>query len=233
VETSVSRTRAFDFAVRTAAAGGQTAPTSQIVPATSQPPAPTTEPTLGVPIVSVSVDTNCREGPATIYKDISYLLVGKTSEVTAKYKNGQWWVIKDPNNPNKRCWLWGYYATVTGPWQQLQEATQPPTPTITLSVEPTFTSLNPPTYTGICPTPLNGAGTITVNMPVTVTYIFERSAGPNLGSGSLTFAAAGTQNISFSINFLSTSTDTVRIHVTSPIDVSSDPLTYNILCTPY
>ncbi len=222
---------AFDFAVQTAAAAGQTGDSGQVVQATSQQVAPTTEPTAGPPTVSVSMDTNCRKGPSTIYEDISYLLVGRTSEVVNKYQNGAWWVIKDPNNPNLRCWLWGYYATVTGNWQQLPEATQPPTPTITLSIEATINVIAPPAWVGPCPVPMTGSGTITANMPVTVTYVWERSAGPNLGSGSLTFAAAGSQNINFGTNFFSTSGGTVRIHVTSPIDVTSGWLPYNYICT--
>jgi hypothetical protein len=233
VETAVAGTRAFDFAVQTAAAGQGPAPTSQaVIPATSQPPAPAVEPTSGVPIINASMDTNCRTGPSTVYEAVSYLLVGKTSEVVNKYQNGLWWVIKDPNEPGKRCWVWGSTTNVTGNWQQLPEATQPPTPTITLSIDVTITFIAPPTFAGPCPTPVTGAGTITANMPATVTYIWERSAGPNLGSGSFTFAAAGTQNVTFAMNFFSTSGGTVRLHVTSPINVTSDWLPYNIVCMP-
>ncbi len=233
VETAVAGTRAFDFAVQTAAAGQAPGPTSQVVvPATSQPPAPTVEPTLGVPIISASIDTNCRTGPSKVYDAVSYLLVGKTSEVVNKYQNGLWWVIKDPNEPGKRCWVWGQTTSVTGNWQQLPEATVPPTPTITLNIEVAITFVAPPAYVGPCPIPVTGGGTITANMPVTVTYIWERSAGPNLGSGTLTFAAAGTQNVSFGTNFFSTSGGTVRLHVTSPQNVASDWLPYNIVCTP-
>ncbi len=231
VETAVARTRAFDLAVQTAAAANQAIPNNQPGQVTSQPPAPTLEPTLGVPLISASIDTNCRTGPSTVYEAISYLLVGKTSEVVNKYQNGLWWVIKDPNNPNQRCWVWGQTTLVTGPWQQLAEATVPPTPTIKLSIETTFTALVPPAFVGPCPVPMNGAGTITANMPVTVTYVFERSAGPNLGSGSLTFTTAGTKGVSFATNFFSTSGGTVRIHVTSPLDVASNWLPYNIICT--
>jgi hypothetical protein len=232
VETSVARTRAFDFTVQTAAAG-VVQPPLEAAPTTDQAQAPAVGPTSDVPIISASIDTNCRTGPSQVYEAISYLLIGKTSEVVKKYQNGLWWVIKDPNNPSKHCWVWGSTTSVTGNWQQLAEATIPPTPTVNLSIEPIFTALDPSSYVGVCPVVLSGQGTITVNGPTTVTYVWERSSGPSLGSGSLTFAAAGSQNISFSINYLSTSIDTVRLHVTSPIDISSDALPYDILCTPY
>ncbi len=117
VETSVAGTLAFEAAVQTAAAGQAPDPTAQGAPSTSEPPAPTLEPTSSVPMVSASMDTNCRTGPSTVYEAISYLLVGKTSEVVNKYQNGLWWVIKDPNEPNRRCWVWGNTTNVTGNWQ--------------------------------------------------------------------------------------------------------------------
>ncbi|MBN2257260.1 MAG: hypothetical protein JW704_05490 [Anaerolineaceae bacterium] len=232
VETSVARTRAFNFTVQTAAAG-QVQPAPQVESTTNQAPASTVESTPDVPTISASVDTNCRTGPATVYDAISYLLVGKTSEVVNKYQNGLWWVIKDPNNPNLRCWVWGTTTNVTGDWQHLPEATVPPTPTVFLSVEVSLTSLTPSSYSGPCPILLNGEGTITVTMPTTVSYVWERSAGPALESGTLTFDTAGSQSISFSINYLASSSDSVRIHITAPIDVYSNALTYDIVCTPY
>jgi hypothetical protein len=232
VETSVAGTLAFEAAVQTAAAG-QIPPTSQVIEATAQPPAPTLEPTLGAPMISASIDTNCRTGPSTVYEAISYLLVGKTSEVVNKYQNGQWWVIKDPNDPGKRCWVWGSTTSVTGNWQQLPEATQPPTPTISLSLETELTSVTPPAFLGLCPAILTLSGTITSNMAVSsVSYVWARSSGPNLGSGSVSFSAAGTQTISRSVTFLGPSSGDISIRIVSPISVSSNSIHYTIHCTP-
>jgi hypothetical protein len=233
VETSVAGTLAFEGAVQTAAAGQAPESTSQAAPATDQPLVPTLEPTSSIAMISASMDTNCRTGPSTVYEAISYLLVGKTSEVVNKYQNGQWWVIKDPNDPGKRCWVWGNTTSVTGNWQQLPEATVPPTPTIVLSLETELTSVTPPAFLGLCPAILALAGTITSNMPVSsVSYVWARSSGPNIGSGSVSFVAAGTQNISRSVTFLGPSSGDISIRIVSPISASSNSIHYTVHCTP-
>lgn len=232
VETAVARTRAFDFAVQTAAAANPAAPNNQVVQATSQQVAPTNEPTVGPPMISASMDTNCRTGPSTVYEAISYLIVGKTSEVVNKYLNGAWWVIKDPNNPNKRCWVQGATTNVTGNWQQLAEATLPPTPTVELKVTVAMGGMAPAIWVNLCPAVITGAGTITVNAPTTVEYKWERSGGLSLGNGSAVFAAAGTQVINVATTFLSSSSDTVRIHITSPVNIFSESAPYNVICNP-
>jgi hypothetical protein len=233
VETSVAGTLAFEAAVQTAAAGQVPAVTNEVIPVTSEPPAPTVEPTSSVPVISASMDTNCRTGPSTVYEAISYLLVGKTSEVVNKYQNGLWWVIKDPNDPGKRCWVWGNTTSVTGNWQQLPEATVPPTPTIVLILETELLSVTPPAFLGLCPAILTLTGTITSNMPVSsVSYVWARSSGPNIGSGSVSFAAAGTQTITRSVNFLGPSSGDISIRIVSPLNVSSNSIHYTVHCTP-
>jgi hypothetical protein len=194
VETAVARTLAFDSAVRTAVAANLPPPVSQGLPPTVQPQAPTiqslaptVEPTQGPPSISVSIDTNCRKGPSTIYEDISYLLVGKTSEVVAKYQNGSWWVIKDPNNPGQRCWVWGQYASVTGNWQNLPEATQPPTPTTPALAMSIDGSVSTDAYVGGCPIILTFTWNVTSNLPVTMLYRIQTNYSPDIGPDSATF----------------------------------------------
>lgn len=88
----------------------------------------TLTPTQEKPIVSVSVDTNCRSGPGKIYDWIGALLVGENAEVVGRSVDGQYWVIKNPDRAGN-CWLWGNYAMVTGPTAGLAQYTPPPTPT--------------------------------------------------------------------------------------------------------
>ena len=40
-----------------------------------------------------------------------------------------YWYIRNPNDSNGFCWLWGEYATVTGNFAALPVFTPPPTPT--------------------------------------------------------------------------------------------------------
>jgi len=108
---------------------------------TSVPPLPTSTPsaTLSptpffsstplVPYISVSVATNCRVGPGKVYDRVGALLVGEVAEVVGRSANGEYWYIRNPNQSNGFCWLWGEYATVTGNIATLPVFTPPPTPT--------------------------------------------------------------------------------------------------------
>jgi hypothetical protein len=94
-----------------------------------------------VPMVSVSVQTNCRSGPGTAYDKIGIVNVGQTAEVVGRSMYNDYWIIKLPSNPAITCWLWGQYATVVGNISGLPSINPPPTPTpkATLTPAPNFT----------------------------------------------------------------------------------------------
>lgn len=104
-------------------------------------PLPTLSPTLvftstsSVPIISVSVDTNCRLGPGKVYERVGGLLVDETAEVIAKDPTGEYYYIRDPESPTGFCWVWGYYATVIGNTSIIPVFTPPPSPTPAPSFE--------------------------------------------------------------------------------------------------
>lgn len=107
---------------------------------TSTPELPTLSPTVTltstpiftatpiVPMISVSVATNCRVGPGKVYDRVGALLVGQVAEVIGRNEMSNYWYIREPNR-NVNCWLWGEYATVTGNFAALPVYTPPPTPT--------------------------------------------------------------------------------------------------------
>ena len=111
-------------------------PTSPFIP---QPLPPTPSATLpapiiftstpAVPLISVSVDTNCRVGPGKVYDRVGYLLIGQLSEIYGRNPNGDYWYIRNLNQNTAYCWLWGEYATVSGNIAALPIFTPPPTPT--------------------------------------------------------------------------------------------------------
>lgn len=88
-------------------------------------------PTLGVPMVHVSVDTNCRFGPGDVYEYQGALLVGEEVPVTGKLADESFWYIENPDAPPPFCWIWGMYATVIGDKSGIPILTPPPTPTAT------------------------------------------------------------------------------------------------------
>lgn len=106
-----------------------------VVTATPDPnlPAATVDPANPAPAnpasgvtVTVSQNTNCREGPSQEFNDVGSLAPGQTAEVVGKDTVNNYWIIKLPSNPAVTCWLWGQYATVTGDTSQVANV---PTPT--------------------------------------------------------------------------------------------------------
>ncbi len=97
--------------------------------------------TSSVPLIEVSVPTNCRVGPGRAYDIVSVLRTGKTAIILARHPSLDFWVIENPGGAG-HCWVWGEYATLSGPIANLPVWTPPPTPT------PTATPVS-----GVSPTP--------------------------------------------------------------------------------
>ncbi len=92
-------------------------------------PTPTFSPTPQVPMVSVSVQTNCRSGPGTAYDVLGIFNVGESGQVVGRSFYNDNWIVKLPSHPSITCWLWAQYATVIGDTSALPIITPPPTPT--------------------------------------------------------------------------------------------------------
>ncbi len=128
-----------------AAAEGSEGPsataTQTIAPTVTLTQTQTLQPTESKPVVSVSVDTNCRTGPGKIYDWIGALLVGEQTEVLGLSAAGDYWVVKNPDQAGE-CWLWANYASVTGSTSGLPVLTPPPTPTPVIDWQGAWTTYN-------------------------------------------------------------------------------------------
>lgn len=111
-------------------------PTITLTPTQTITPAPIFTSTSFVTLITVSVPTNCRIGPGKVYPRQGALLVGETAEVFGRDANNRYWYIRNPDNANEFCWVWGEYATLTGPFMALPIFTPPPTPTATFTPTP-------------------------------------------------------------------------------------------------
>ena len=85
--------------------------------------------TLSGPSVQVSVDTNCRSGPGKSYTWLGALMVGEEAVITGKDPSGIYWYIANPDLEGAYCWIWGFYATISGNTTPLPIYTPGPTPT--------------------------------------------------------------------------------------------------------
>ena len=97
--------------------------------APSETPEPTVTATLGPPMLSVSLDTNCRFGPGDVYDYLGAILVGEEALVTGKLADESYWYIENPDAPPPYCWVWGMYATIIGDKSGIPILAPPPTPT--------------------------------------------------------------------------------------------------------
>jgi hypothetical protein len=111
-----------------------------LTPTSTLTPTPSSTPTPAVPLISVSVPTNCRSGPGKVYDYRGALLVGEITEVVARDATGNYWYVRNPDSAGNFCWLWGNYATISGNISVLPIYTPPPTPT------PTFTPTPSPSF---------------------------------------------------------------------------------------
>ena len=119
--------------------GGQLPAQPEFTATLTMTPTITPTGTPSIPMVSVSLDTNCRTGPGVVYDYLAALLVGEKAEVVGKYTTvvPNYWVIK---KGSYTCWLWGKYATVEGNISSLPEMVPPPSPTPSPTDTPTPTA---------------------------------------------------------------------------------------------
>jgi hypothetical protein len=131
--TSAAQTSIAQALAETLAAMPSNTPEFTFTPSLTPTPEFTTTPTFTltptIPLVNVSVNTNCRTGPGEIYDLVGVLEVGKSAEVVGRAADGGSWIIRWPGNPAKTCWLWSQYATISGNGQALPVIDPPPTPT--------------------------------------------------------------------------------------------------------
>jgi len=131
----------------TATVSPPTATASPTATATATPE-PSATPT-SVPQVSVSENTNCRQGPATNYLFQGVLAVGQSADVLARNEASDYLYIANPDQPGEGCWLWGEFAQVQGDVAALPVFTPAPSPTPAVDFEITlrgFESCGPTFY---------------------------------------------------------------------------------------
>ncbi|MFV1950194.1 MAG: hypothetical protein ACC633_09750 [Anaerolineales bacterium] len=94
-------------------------------------PTVTDTPTPQVAMIYASANTNCRTGQGVDFPWLVSMQAGDDSEAVGVDPTGEYpyWYIRRPDQPSEFCWLWGKYATPSGPYQSLPVYTPVPTPT--------------------------------------------------------------------------------------------------------
>ena len=137
LETSVAgavSTQAAEFEETLAAVPSTNTPAPTNTP---EAPTPTLEPSStpiteinveDLPLVSVSVDTNCRSGPGRVYPYQAGFFVGDEARVYGIDPSGIWLYIQNDDAPDGFCWIWGFYAEKSSDTGPLPIFTPGPTP---------------------------------------------------------------------------------------------------------
>lgn len=203
-------------------------PTSTPPPTNTLPPPATNTPTI--PIVSPNgVNVNCRLGPGTAWVPLSALVVGQTAQVTGRSTDGTWWLVNDPLNPGRSCWV-AASVVVTG--GNLSGIGVVPNPTasvtnVAVSVDPRVISV--PGCTGpVLPIEINGI--IETNGPTEVRWRFETQQGGAQPTQTTFFETFGERE--FSVEYtppVAAGTYWVRLVVSGPNAMQAEA-SYRIDC---
>lgn len=192
----------------------------------------TIEPTITyfVPMISATKNTNCREGPGAQWAVISALLVGEKVPVKGKSVSGTWWLIQDPKQASKTCWVWTDTTNVEGKTDSLPIIETPPTPTPEKPAITVSSSVSPTTFNGACPKTLTLKGTVTVSRPTKVEYAWVSDFGMSIGGGKYEFDEAGSKTFTKTIEINSDTTGFLRFRVEAPFSVKADRIEIKINC---
>ena len=203
-----------------------TAPTFTPAPTNTAPPPPTST----VPIASPNgVNVNCRLGPGTSWVPLSALVVGQTAQITGRSVDGTWWLVNDPLNPGRGCWVAASVVTTGGNLSGIG-VVQSPTATVTnvtVGTDPKVISVAGCTGP-IQPIKING--TIETNGPTEVRWRFETQQGGAMPTQTTMFDTFG--GMDFSVDYTPTvaaGTYWVRLVVLSPNSTQAEG-SYRIDC---
>lgn len=167
----------------------------------------TPSPTSGIPLISVTTDTNCRRGPRIDYDYVTLIEVGQEAEVLKTFPGADYVVVRNPNGSGD-CWLWLRYASQTDfSAYGLAVATQPPTPTPSITPSPTSAYDWNGTWTIYTPggpytmSATQGGGsfsaTVDVGGGITLTFSGTTSNGNREASGTWSSSAGGSGTFAF------------------------------------
>lgn len=116
---------------------GDTA-TLTLEPTITLTPTITITPTPEGVFLTISQDTYCRKGaPISVFPALTTIKAGQQVEVIGQNPTHDSYYVRNPDQTNSYCWVWGKYATLTGNQESLPVYTLQPTATSTSTPTPT------------------------------------------------------------------------------------------------
>ena len=201
-------------------------------PAPTNTPLPTLTFTPSVPtITTLDKPVNCRLGPGTAWFNSSALNLGQSAQIVGKNFDASWWLIQDPLNPGKNCWVAASVTSASGNLASLQVVQTPAASVtnVTIKLDPKTINLG---FLCLLPMPVvKIKGTIETNGPTTVKWHFETEQGGAMPNKETQFDTFGSKDVSAEYTpLLPVGTYWVRLIVTSPNSLFAEAK-YTIDCT--
>lgn len=107
----------------------------------------------------------------------------------------------------------------------------------TLSITNVLMGVEPPSFAGACPKTFTFTGRFTLNLPATISYELEAGADDpafvfTLPASQTSRFGAGEQTITYVLNFTNSVTGWARLHITAPVDLTSNQANFTLACQP-
>ena len=160
---------------------------------------------------------------------LSALVIGQSAQITGKSADGSWWLIVDPLNSGRKCWVSSSVVNTSGNLAGIAVAENPIAAVTNVTVNPDPRVISVPDCTGpILPIEING--TIETNGPTEVRFRFETQQGGAMPNQTVVFETQGERE--FSVDYTPTvaaGTYWVRLVVISPNNIQAEG-SYRIDC---
>jgi len=143
-------------------------------------------------------------------------------------------------NPNGKFVDNAVYVEIDVVQSGVTPVSSSPTPTNTgakANVTNISTSVDTETYTGACPKTFNFTSRFTLDIASPVTYRFEAGSETpgftfNLPPEQTVSFSAGQQQVSVALDFTQSVVGWVRLHISAPVDVTSNQAAFTLICQP-
>ncbi len=183
-------------------------------------------------MIMASQNTNCRTGPGGVYPTQNNgLVVGKRVPVYGRLSTNTWWLIQDPDDETKKCWVWSQTTSVDGDLNTIPIIPMPTLPPAYVEKFNIYGWATPATYSGECPVKLTLNGSISTNIIGDVTYRFTSSVdGISTGWMDDTFKVKDKHAYSATFTITQDTKGVFRFRTTFPFEEKTDQIPFEINC---
>ncbi len=185
--------------------------------------------TLTTAMIRALSNTNCREYPSASGEYQSAFLAGQKFALRGRLVDNSWWLIEDPEESAKSCWVWNGTTEVEGDPKLAPVISVPVTPVPSYSISG---SVSPATYSGVCPKTVTVYGKIvaTAGSDKDLTYGWTTNFGVSPAQGLTEFDEAGTQTVSTTFDITEDTTGYIRFRLYKPVELETERFKMVIDC---